>query len=266
MKTKVAIVGLGAIGQCHVDALSCLDGIEVIAGADSTPQRELRFHGHNPPVYASTGTLLAAHQPDVLIVATPTSSHLAVCEEIAAHPQRPDQVFVEKPLSGIWDEATTMVEQLGVRCLYHAAYAPEVLWAADRLPSWLVEFGPVTRLEAEFADPYRDRDQEMLAATYGTSWLDSGINALSVSSRLVTLRQAESAAPVAGRFNTYRAEIEFASAGRVGTGRITTSWDVDRAAKTSVATFASGATLHLDHQAVTGRLDTAGQVVDEYSG
>ena len=61
------------------------------------------------------------------------------------------------------------------------ADAPEVEWASGRWDDWVDEHGEVTEIRAFFSDPYSTMD----TSSYVNSWLDSGVNAMSVLQRLV---------------------------------------------------------------------------------
>ena len=146
--------------------------------------------------------------------------------------------------------------------VYYAADAPEVGWARSRLdPAW----GPVTGVEAFFADPYRSMDQGRRSSVYVSSWADSGINALSVLNWFLTPTRVQRLTPAGPGGLTYTAQVEYESAGRPGTGEITTSWDTDQASKRTALTFASGARLLLDHQRVTGTVHDSRRHADTFA-
>lgn len=151
-----------------------------------------------------------------------------------------------------------------VSCVYHAAHAPEVVWAVDRASGWVSRFGQITRFEMSFADPYRKLADTVRDRVYVSSWLDSGINALSVALRFVQLLRTESLVRLDVGDSTFAATVSFASDGHTGTGSISTTWDVDSPAKHSTFWFASGARLDLDHQQVTAQLTTGDSVWESY--
>jgi hypothetical protein len=114
------------------------------------------------------------------------------------------------------------------------------------------------------ADPYQE-DLSSAQARLGNSWIDSGINALSVIERFVTpverrsLRQLgePSWSTFEGRFT-----CEF-DGGRVE-GNVLTSWRVTDAARSTRIRYTSGAELVLDHHAVAGYLLRDGRVAEVF--
>ena len=100
---KIAIVGLGsAARRIHVPACRRLGNVEIVAGCDSAPNRD----GFAFPVYDSIERMLAAHRPDIAIIATPTASHFALASQFLA---RGIHVFCEKPLASTTDEAAELL-------------------------------------------------------------------------------------------------------------------------------------------------------------
>jgi ornithine cyclodeaminase/alanine dehydrogenase-like protein (mu-crystallin family) len=76
---RVGIVGLGKIAETHTRALASIPDLAVVAGADVRPGAALSFREHAIPVYRSAEELCGRHELDVLIVATPTSTHAERC-------------------------------------------------------------------------------------------------------------------------------------------------------------------------------------------
>ena len=99
-RTRIALAGLGAAARTiHLPALAKLKDVEVVGGFD--PAGEL------PGVrsFASLEEMLIVGKPDVVTIATPPSSHLAIAAaalEAGAH------VFCEKPLAATLAEADAL--------------------------------------------------------------------------------------------------------------------------------------------------------------
>ena len=84
--TRVLLVGLGAIGGTHARALEATPSADVVAGVDVDGSRTLEFRGADRPVYPSlreASEVLAVREPDLVVIATPTGTHAAVCEQAA---------------------------------------------------------------------------------------------------------------------------------------------------------------------------------------
>lgn len=93
---KVGFAGLGWAAQAfHVPALKAVPGTEVVGGADPSPdQRATWTAATGSPAFETLSELLGASRPDIVVIATPPSSHadLAVTAlEGGAH------VICEKP-------------------------------------------------------------------------------------------------------------------------------------------------------------------------
>ena len=132
------------------------------------------------------------------------------------------------------------------------------------MPELLGAHGAVVRIACSFFDPYIRMDLERRRG-YLSSWIDTGINALSLVDLLVDLRGTRTPDRLADGLDTWRAVIEFESGGRPGTGAILTSWQAADSAKSSVLRFADGAQLILDHTACAAWLEGAGGAVEFYA-
>jgi len=113
-----AVVGLGQIGMgydlnsdpaqtvgTHCRAISLNDSMRLIAGVDQDNTRRQEFiASYCNTVVDSVGELYRQLDPDFVAVATPTSTHLRVFEEIASR-ARPNLVLMEKPLAASYAEA-----------------------------------------------------------------------------------------------------------------------------------------------------------------
>lgn len=250
MPERILVVGLGEVARTHLDVLADMDDAIVVGGVDPVV-RSARFRGRALPVFRSVadsaGTFVT-----LVVVATPTPTHAAVCDEIAAtFPDVP--IMVEKP--GVVDpaDARRLFGRPTLWVAYHLRYAPEVEWGVARAG----DLGVAVRARSVFADPYAARYDEA-AARFGSSWLDSGINALSVLDRFVELTERRSLRRIGPA-------SESVYEGRFGADvLVVTSWHVTAPAKTTMIGYASGATLVLDHTAVAGYLFEDGRLTDTF--
>ena len=69
-QSTFALVGCGRIGQRHIEMIRNLEGSELVATCDLKTASELGLAGDHPH-YQSLDELLAAHQVDVLAIASP---------------------------------------------------------------------------------------------------------------------------------------------------------------------------------------------------
>ena len=120
--STVLLVGLGQIGMgydlntnpetcvmTHARALSQHAAFELIAAVD--PHREgcdTFERIYHRPSYPDVASALAIHQPDVVVVATPTTEHLATVQSVLQG-ATPRSILCEKPLALDLDEARAIV-------------------------------------------------------------------------------------------------------------------------------------------------------------
>jgi predicted dehydrogenase len=254
---KILIVGLGEVAQAHLTALEQTPGADVIAGVDTADKPAMPFHGRTVPLYRTPREATAHHDPDVVVIATPTPTHAAVCDRVAAcFPAA--RILMEKPAADNLPGARHVLEEIGSRqpvdVAYHMAFSPEVIWGAQTAQANAVELGVPVAIEAFSADPYQD-DFESARQRLGNSWIDSGINALSVLTRIVEPVGRTSLRRIGEESHSvFEAHTTCLSGGTELDALILTSWHVTDPAKTTRIRYNSGAELVMDHTAVAGHL------------
>ncbi len=109
---RVAIVGLGSIGMgldidqpsadviaSHCRAITRHTSFTLAAGVDPDPVKRRQFEARfGRTAYDSAAAMMKESHPELVIVATPTSSHREVCEDVLSGPS-PLAVLLEKPVS-----------------------------------------------------------------------------------------------------------------------------------------------------------------------
>lgn len=116
---RFAVVGAGDFGARHLDVLSGLEGVEVVALVTRTESRGHELAGRYgvPQVFVDVEEMLTAVEPEAVHVVTDDHRHFA--PTLAALEAGCD-VFVEKPLSHDLAEARQMVaraRELGRRLM-----------------------------------------------------------------------------------------------------------------------------------------------------
>ncbi|MFJ3217540.1 Gfo/Idh/MocA family protein [Kitasatospora sp. NPDC086801] len=252
---RVGLVGVGTIAQTHLAVLAERADVLVEFTADPHRPEPLSFRGATPCHYAGLGDALAEHRPDLLVLATPTHTHVELA--VQALQLSTAKVLVEKPL--VHDLASlgrlrALDEAADVRgrlfTAHHFAFSPEVGWAAGLLaehPEW----GPVTAVTSAFYDPYVLKGADAYAS-YGSSWMDSGVNQLSMLTRLVDLTALTSARQLDGGASAW-CTAEYRSRGESGTARLRSSWLTGSSSKESTLVFGrAGVDVWIDHTSMTG--------------
>ncbi len=105
--TRVALIGLGAMGRNHLRVLSDLEGVELAAVCDQDPAAlEAAARRYSGPTYRSWDEMLDRERLDAAVVAVPTRFHhqagLAALEH-GVH------VLVEKPIAKDLEEGRQLV-------------------------------------------------------------------------------------------------------------------------------------------------------------
>ena len=106
MKTRVAVIGVGALGKHHARILSALPDVDLTGIVDINESRAREIGGLvNAPSFTNAADVLG--HVDAVTVAVPTESHLSVALPFL---QRGSGVLVEKPLARNAPEAQQMIE------------------------------------------------------------------------------------------------------------------------------------------------------------
>jgi predicted dehydrogenase len=221
------------------------------------------FRGRGIPVYPTVQDARADHNPDMIVVATPTPTHAAVCDHVAeAFPSA--CVLVEKPAAATLTDARRVLGEIGhqqpVKVAYHMSFSPEVVWAVEVARTRADSLGAPVAIEASFSDPYQD-EPESARSRFGSSWIDSGINALSVAHRFAEPIERRSLRQLSkDPESVFEARLACQVDDDVIDALLLTSWHVTDAAKTTRIRYAFGAELVMDHTAVAGYLVQDGAI------
>ena len=174
-RTRIALAGLGAAARAiHLPALAKLKDVEVVGGYDPA--------GQAPGVrsFASLDEMLAVGKPDVVTIATPPASHLAIATaalEAGAH------VFCEKPLAATVAEADALGEvarRCGRRVAVNSEFPYMPIHAAARDEIGSDRFGRLLFVDirqsfvvtADTEAGWRGNDPQRSFKEFGTHVLD----------------------------------------------------------------------------------------------
>ncbi|MEO7193199.1 MAG: hypothetical protein ABIZ05_00005 [Pseudonocardiaceae bacterium] len=106
------------------------------------------------------------------------------------------------------------------------SFSPEVNWAVEVARASAGILGPPVAIEAAFADPYQD-EPESARSRFCNSWIDSGINALSVVNRFAEPRERTSLRQLSGDSESvFEARVTCGKDDRVVEALFLTSWHV----------------------------------------
>ncbi len=106
MNTRVAVIGVGALGRHHARILAALPGVDLVGIVDINESRAREIGSLvNAPSFSSAAEMLG--HVDAVTVAVPTEAHLSVSLPFL---QRGIGVLVEKPLARDAREAQAMID------------------------------------------------------------------------------------------------------------------------------------------------------------
>jgi predicted dehydrogenase len=105
---RAAIVGAGAIGGTHAQAMGDLHNVELVAAVARRQDRARAFgERFGVAAYTDTAAMLEAERPDLVTIATPSGAHL---EGAVAAIERGVAVLCEKPLEIDLERCDRMID------------------------------------------------------------------------------------------------------------------------------------------------------------
>jgi predicted dehydrogenase len=253
-KQRILIIGLGTIARTHLAVLNDLEGVTVVGGVDPHD----RLHPDFPVHKSLDAALQQTPEPDIVVVATPTDTHVDLAHELLVSTEA--LILSEKPLARFRQDTERLRRGHAARVLedrlkvaHHFAFSPEVEWArrlVTRNPGW----GRPTQVASVFNDAYSGLPDDQRRG-YVSTWVDSGPNQLSL---LHAFTGAVELVHHVGGMD--RAVTRLTHDG--GTTTLSSNW---RAADTSKQTLISyadaGIEVRIDHTSMTGLLLHRGAVV-----
>ncbi len=253
---NLAMVGLGRIAEYHLAALAPMEEYRVVAVCDRDPQRRA-LSPAGAEFFTEVSTMLATVDCDAVVIATPTATHATMAQAVLAARKH---LLLEKPAVtslAAFAELEAAAQKSGViwQTALHMAHGAETDWAVRHLEEHMEHYGPVTEFACQFHDALcvngvvHPRAPSVLG-----SWLDSGINALSVLARFLSPEILQIASASFVREPEFPvldvgSSVHFQSS--TVNGCITTDWTNDTNDKTTTLRFANGQACGLNHSRET---------------
>lgn len=188
MAVKLGIIGLGHVSFPQIEALALCDSVELVAGHD-IEEKKRKVLPVGSLFFDDLEEMLVREAIDVFLVSTPNTTHYEIARKVL---ERGRPLLLEKPACESWDQFQHLSELAAKHNTFfsialHAAFGLDVLWWYKNVKENR-SLGPITGFESSFYDPYFDVDSvKPEAIGFGGSWMDSGINALSVLDRFLPL-------------------------------------------------------------------------------
>ena len=253
---KLAIAGLGHVAKHHLAALELCPDVDVVAGFDKNPRRMSVLPGRVRHA-TSLEDLVASHDIDAVLIATPTPTHEQLALRCLAARKA---TLIEKPAALSKRSFERLKEascsaRVPVFALFHTAYGLEVRAATEAL-SLSARTRPTVSWHSAFHDPYASDNRAQSSLV--NSWIDSGINALSIVQTVLGGVQLthlfSSHTPPAGDWAT-ESSVQTFEVGGAWSGLVTIecNWRSGINHKSSRVFFGNGKRMILDHTGQTLR-------------
>jgi len=248
---RIALVGLGHVAVHQIAAINLTAGIRLVAACDKNPGTAQCLRD-GIPFYSRVEDLLAERQADVVMISAPNREHFRLGQMVI---DAGTNLVLEKPAVENRQQLNAIVrrrEQSGVFLYFamHAAFGAEVIWLRRQVEEDALRLGELRSFEARFHDPYVTHDVLTEgAASLGGSWMDSGVNALSVLGTFLEpadMRVDASRMRRSPHLDCSETEAIVSLSHRQAHGTIHTSWLTGRNHKSTRLVFEEAEVL-LDH-------------------
>lgn len=203
--------------------------------------------------------------PDVVVIATPTPTHAAVCQEVGEYFPRAE-ILLEKPAADNLPAAQSLLKgKPDVYVALHMAFSPEVVWGMGLAKEMADSFGPPRAIQSFHTDAYR-ADLDSATLRLSNSWVDSGINALSVIDRFAAVIDRQSLRRLGeSSWSMFEGNFTCGVDGGQAEAIVVTSWNGADAGRSTRVAYASGAELIMDHNAVEAYALDNGRLIGFFS-
>jgi len=162
MTTRVAIIGVGAMGRNHARVCSEMPGVELVGVADPDARAaEAVAKRYGGCAYVNYIQMLDEQRPNAVTVAVPTVDHLDVARQVI---QRKMHLLVEKPIAFTVDEGRQIIaaaEQAGIKLMvgHIERFNPAVIALKTHLANG--ELGRVFQMDAHRQGPFPARIKDV---------------------------------------------------------------------------------------------------------
>lgn len=194
-KINIGLIGLGRVSHYQLEALQKISSLfHLSAVSDIDLKKKNSF---TIPFFQDYKDLLKIPEIEAVLVSTPNHTHFDIAKTAL---QSHKHVILEKPATVSLKELDELVhlskeKQRNLMLALHMSYADDVLWFKEQYQLYYQKkFGNITDIYCCFFDPYILKGELVPhALSLGGSWMDSGINALSVVNQFVEGLQIEEA-------------------------------------------------------------------------
>ncbi len=104
-KIRIGVIGVGHLGQYHVQKYRAIDGVDLVGIVDSDKDRALEIaKRYDTRIFKSVGEILDS--VDAVSIAVPTESHFEVAAEVLSHGVH---LLIEKPITYEGSQADELI-------------------------------------------------------------------------------------------------------------------------------------------------------------
>lgn len=255
---KIGIIGLGNIWKCQQKALKTVTNYEIKAVCDIDLNKQEEINDNEIAFYSDYKEMIKQEELDCILISTPPATHYEIIMNALSFPVN---ILVEKPiildLDKLHDLYSIDRQDKILMTAFHASFAEDVLWFKNNCLSMIREYGEILSIESYFYDPYvTDGSVLEKAIPLGGSWIDSGVNALSVIAQIIDIERIKSIN--VSKNVDYNSKIDTFSIGAYKfesndkktfyNGYIKTDWTLNKNHKSTMITFSKNNTkLILNH-------------------
>jgi len=187
-KINLGIIGMGHVYDHQIKALNQVKEINLISVSDIDEKKEYKTPP-NVKFYRNYQEMVDKEKLDAVLISVPNKFHYEITKFCL---KSNINVLLEKPAVlnlNEFDDLITIskINNLILVIAFHAMFARDLLWFLDKYKESLYnELGNITYFYCGFYDPYVENGKlkEQAKSLIG-SWIDSGINALSVVGKFV---------------------------------------------------------------------------------
>lgn len=234
---KIAIIGLGHIGQIHLAAINSIKEYRLIGICDKKVYEYQNMVSKSVRTFTDYFEMLNKLEIDVVVIATPNDTHFNIACDVI---KMGLNVILEKPASNNLIQLKKMQDlaiknKVFIYYAFHSALSLEVNTFFDFYKNNKEAFGPLIGFSSFFYDPYIKNNQIIKKAKgLENCWLDSGVNALSIIDKFSPVSNLKNLVTRKSFINeniyssiSCSFSISDEAENLIGTGNIETAWDQD---------------------------------------
>jgi len=186
-KINIAIIGLGHVFDYQIRALYSINELNLVAVSDIDINKKNKI-SKNIKFYKNYKEMILNEKIDVVLISVPNKLHFEVAKYCLENNLN---ILLEKPATLKIEDFQKLInvskqKNLVFVVAFHAMFAKDLIWFFDYYKSFKEKTGKIISFYCGFFDPYivNNKLKEGANSLLG-SWIDSGINALSVISKLI---------------------------------------------------------------------------------